>query len=153
MCSWDQGLGKLPWAARTRGERPERDTQTHMQIHTHTHTTQTASRARPGTVGLESSRAELKECRSKEAGSESPALSVGQHLPQPGGLGSWTLTSKKLRRKALSLHQIQLRCASSRKPFLIINTNWSISCLPFSKPDLGTLRGAEILLSPLPHRW
>lgn len=37
MCSWDQGLGKLPWAARTRGERPERDTQTHMQIHTHTH--------------------------------------------------------------------------------------------------------------------
>lgn len=139
--AWRAGLGcKDP-----QSEARERQRQTHLQMHTHI--LMQHQGARPGAVRVLKGQASGAHVQKGGFGVICPPLSDNT---QPGSSSYQALASKKVCIMGLSLLQIQLSSASSRKPSLTISPNWSISCLPCRKPNQGTLKGAEILPSYLP---
>ena len=139
--------GELAWAARTHSQRPERDTDKLTCKCTHTYSC-SIGRQDPGLWGQSPQGPSFRSSRPKgQVCSNLPPLSDST---QPGGSSYQAPASKKVCIMGLSLLQIQLNSASSRKPSLTISPNWSISCLPCRKPNQGTLKGAEILPSYLP---
>ena len=127
------GLGCKDPGSEARG----RHRQTHLQVHTHTYSGSTGGQDL-GTWGQSPQGLSFRSAGPKgQVWSNLPPLSDNT---QSGVSSSQALASKKVCIMGISLLQIQLSSASSRKPSLTISPNWSISCLPSCKPDQGTLR-------------